>query len=99
MNLLIIFCPPGRASRRYYPETRAKHAPIPGTGSNRHDFPTGRGGRRLFAKAVPLGGDRGFESPFLHRRVYCEPNSAPMKAVSIAQHHGRATGVVVAGEI
>src|SRR6202011_6316439 len=59
MNLLIIFCPPGRASRRYYPETRAKRAPIPGTGSNRHDFPTGRAGRSLFAKALLLGGTEG----------------------------------------
>src|ERR1700730_11672255 len=58
MNLLIIFCRPGRASRRYYPETRAKRAPIPGTGSNRHDFPTGRAGRSLFAKALLLGGPR-----------------------------------------
>src|SRR6266436_6766845 len=58
MNLLIIFCPPVGQSRRYYPETRAKRAPIPGTGSNRHDFPTGRAGRSLFAKALLLGGPR-----------------------------------------
>src|SRR5882672_7369415 len=58
MNLLIIFCPPGRAIAAVLPETRAKRAPIPGTGSNRHDFPTGRAGRSLFAKAVLLGGPR-----------------------------------------
>src|SRR6266481_5102204 len=58
MNLLIIFCPPGRAIAAVLPETRPKRAPIPGTGSNRHDFPTGRAGRSLFAKAVLLGGPR-----------------------------------------
>src|SRR5271165_5378176 len=30
MNLLIILCPPGKGSRRYYPQTKAKRAPIPG---------------------------------------------------------------------
>jgi len=38
------------------------------------DFAGWRGGRSLFRKAPLLGGDRQFESVFLQRGVWCEPD-------------------------
>src|ERR1700730_8911218 len=59
MNLLIIFCSsPGRASRRYCPETRGKRAPIPGAPRIDTIFPPG-GPEEVCSQSDPLGGTDG----------------------------------------
>src|SRR6266478_9564114 len=59
MNLLIIFCSsPGRASRRYCPETRGKRAPIPGAPRIDTIFPPG-GPEEVCSQSDPLGGTEG----------------------------------------
>src|ERR1700720_1689991 len=59
MNLLIIFCSsPGRASRRYCPETKGKRAPIPGAPRIDTIFPPG-GPEEVCSQSDPLGGTEG----------------------------------------
>src|SRR6267378_1096440 len=59
MNLLIIFCSsPGRASRRYCPETRGKRAPIPDAPRIDTIFPPG-GPEEVCSQSDPLGGTEG----------------------------------------
>src|ERR1700730_6368632 len=59
MNLLIIFCSsPGRASRRYCPETRRNRAPIPGAPRIDTIFPPG-GPEEVCSQSDRLGGTEG----------------------------------------